>query len=149
MLEVKLSNYKFSSPLVLASGTAGFGRELSEIVDLQKVGAITTKTITPQARSGNPPPRIAETDCGIINSIGLENKGLSWLINEFPSLEKLPTQIIVSFSSLEEEGFSLIASGLNKLKNLRFLEVNLSCPNLKKKPSLPKAPARPTGLLKA
>ena len=148
MLRVKISNHNFSSPLVLAAGTAGFGQELRGLVDFRKVGALTTKTITLKPRSGNPPPRIFEVDCGIINSIGLENKGLAWLVKKFSSLKKISTQIIVSFSSEDEAGFSIIASGLDKIEDLKFLEVNLSCPNVRKKTLFAQSPRQTYRIIK-
>jgi len=148
MLSVKISNHNFSSPLVLAAGTAGFGQELRGLVDFRKVGALTTKTITLKPRSGNPPPRIFEVDCGIINSIGLENKGLAWLVKKFSSLKKISTQIIVSFSSEDEAGFSIIASGLDKIEDLKFLEVNLSCPNVRKKTLFAQSPRQTYRIIK-
>ncbi|MCD6134061.1 MAG: dihydroorotate dehydrogenase [Candidatus Omnitrophica bacterium] len=148
MLRVKISNHNFSSPLVLAAGTAGFGQELRGLVDFRKVGALTTKTITLKPRSGNPPPRIFEVDCGIINSIGLENKGLAWLVKKFSSLKKISTQIIVSFSSEDEAGFSIIASGLDKIEDLKFLEVNLSCPNVRKKALFAQSPRQTYRIIK-
>ncbi|MDD5454339.1 MAG: dihydroorotate dehydrogenase, partial [Candidatus Ratteibacteria bacterium] len=133
-LSVKLGNIKLKNPIILASGTCGFGEEISDFLDLNKVGALTTKTITLKPKEGNPPPRIAEVENGIINSIGLENPGVKVFIKEkLPFLRKLKTPFFVSISGETEEEFAHLAKILDKEKGISAIELNLSCPNLKNK----------------
>src|SRR5690554_605309 len=106
-LRVDLNGLCLKNPIITASGTFGFGKEYGEYYDINDLGAITTKGITMLPRGGNPPPRIAETPSGIINSVGLENPGIDRFIKEeLPYLEKLQVPIIVNISgnTLEEYG---------------------------------------------
>jgi len=131
-LRVKVKNLELRNPIVLCSGTAGFGLELKEFIDFKNIGALITKTITLEEREGNSPPRIAESACGVINSIGLENPGLWGFLEEWPRIKKLPTQVIVSVYAEDREEFKVIFRELNKINQIKAIEVNLSCPNLKK-----------------
>ncbi len=131
-LSVKLGSIKLQNPVILASGTCGFGEEIAEFIDLNKVGALITKTITLKPREGNPPPRIAEVEGGIINSIGLENPGIEVFIKEkLPFLRKLKIPFFVSISGETEDEFVELARILDKEKGISAIELNLSCPNLK------------------
>lgn len=133
-LSVSLGKLKLSNPVLMASGTAGFGQEYQDLVPVKKLGAIITKTITLEPQKGNPPPRIAETYQGMLNSIGLENPGLEAFIRkEIPHLEKVGIPIIVSIAADKPTQFAQIARRLSKLKAVSALELNLSCPNLGKK----------------
>lgn len=133
-LSVKLRDIKLQNPIILASGTCGFGDEISEFLDLSKIGAILTKTITLKPKEGNPPPRIAETENGIINSIGLENPGIEVFIKEkLPFLRKLNIPFFVSISGETEEDFAELVKILDKEERIAAIELNLSCPNLKNK----------------
>lgn len=133
-LSVKLGSIKLQNPVILASGTCGFGEEIAEFIDLNKVGALITKTITLKPKEGNPPPRIAEIEGGIINSIGLENPGIGVFIKDkLPFLQKLKIPFFVSISGETEEEFVELARILDREKGISALELNLSCPNLRNK----------------
>jgi dihydroorotate dehydrogenase (NAD+) catalytic subunit len=135
-LEVKLGKLELATPIICASGTFGFGDELKGLVDFKSIGAITTKTITLLAREGNPPPRVYETEHGVINSVGLENPGLESFIKEkLPLIKKLPTKCIVSIGGFSNEEYAQIVKELDPKDEIDAFEINLSCPNLKlKKP---------------
>ncbi len=129
-LSVKIGSLKLKNPVIAASGT--FGMEYRHIVDVGSLGAIVTKTITLKPRAGNPPPRVAETSSGMLNSIGLENKGLDDFIkNKLPLFLAGKTALIVSIAGDEEAEFVEIVKKLNKIKNIGAIEINLSCPNVK------------------
>ncbi|HEC70060.1 MAG TPA: dihydroorotate dehydrogenase [Candidatus Omnitrophica bacterium] len=132
-LKVKIKSLQLRSPLILCSGTAGFGLELKPYLDFKYVGALITKTITLNKREGNPPPRIAEAPSGVINSIGLENPGLWGFLTQWPEIKKLPTEIIISIYGEDKREYELIFKEFNKIKEVKAVEVNLSCPNLRKK----------------
>jgi len=129
-LSVKIGKLELKNPVMAASGT--FGPEYEELTDLNKLGAIVMKTITLKARAGNPPPRIAETSSGMLNSIGLENKGIDDFIkNKIPSLNKVKVPIIASIAGDNENEFRELARRIDKVKRIGALEINLSCPNVK------------------
>jgi dihydroorotate dehydrogenase (NAD+) catalytic subunit len=133
-LAVKLNNLQLPTPVICASGTFGYADELKGLVNFKNIGAVTTKTITPEARAGNPPPRIYETEYGVINSIGLENPGLEGFLQEkLPSLMKLPVKSIVSVGGFSQEDYEGIITRLEAKKEIEALEINLSCPNIKMK----------------
>ena len=115
----------------MASGTFGYAEEFASLVDLKKLGAIVTKTITLKPRKGNPPPRTVETACGMLNAIGLENPGVKVFIKEkLPSLRKIGVPVIVSISADSDQEFVELTRILNKTACVSAIELNLSCPNL-------------------
>ncbi|HOJ92078.1 MAG TPA: dihydroorotate dehydrogenase [Dictyoglomaceae bacterium] len=129
-LEVKVGSLTFKNPILLASGTCGFGRELMDYYDINILGGIVTKSITLKPRKGNPPPRIWESYAGILNSIGLENPGVEKFIEEeSPFLENLNTHVIVSIAGEKEEEYCEVAKEIKDLK-ISGIELNLSCPNV-------------------
>jgi dihydroorotate dehydrogenase (NAD+) catalytic subunit len=131
-LTIKIGNTKFKNPVWVASGTFGYGKEFAEFVNLDKVGAIVTKTITLNAREGNPTPRIVETPSGLLNSIGLENKGVEhFKKNYMPYLKKLDTKIVVSVAGEKKEEFVECVRALTGRAAPDAIELNLSCPNVK------------------
>ncbi len=131
--EVSLGGLKLAKPGGVASGTFGYGEEYKDLVSLKRLGAIVTKTITLKPRSGNPPPRIAETYQGMLNAIGLENPGLDVFIHEkLPFLEKIGIPIIVSIAADRPAQFAQISRRLSKVNSIAALELNLSCPNVAK-----------------
>ncbi len=133
-LAVKLNKLELPTPVICASGTFGYGEELKGLVNFRNIGAITTKTITPEPRAGNPPPRIYETDYGVINSIGLENPGLEGFLEEkLPSLMRLPVKSIISIGGFSQEDYEKIIKTLEAKNEIEALEVNLSCPNIRMK----------------
>lgn len=133
-LKVKIGDVTFKNPVWVASGCFGYGEEFSDFIDLNEVGAIVTKTVTPEAREGNPTPRIVETPSGLLNSIGLENKGIDHLIkNYLPRLRKLNTKTVVSIAGNGEKEFIICAEKLSGKNEPDAIEVNLSCPNVSHK----------------
>jgi len=121
----------FASPVVLASGPAGFGFELHGNVPLETIGALTLKTITPQPRQGNPQPRLVDCPSGALNSIGLDNPGLDrFEASILPGVDALPTQIIYSIAAPSAEEIGSMAERLAKSPQVKLLELNLSCPNV-------------------
>lgn len=127
-LSVRLGKLSLRNPIILASGT--FGRSVTEVLDLDKLGGVVTKTVTLKPRRGNPPPRIVETPSGLLNSIGLENNGLDYFIKEeLPLLRRFNTRLIVSIAGQRDQ-YATIAQRLNDCRGIDALELNLSCPNI-------------------
>jgi len=129
---VNLGKLKLKNPVMTASGTFGYGAEFKDLLDLDKLGAIITKTITVKPRQGNAMPRILELPYGIINRIGLQNVGLEIFISEkLPQLKKITkTPVIVSIAGVSKKEFLKIAEELED-ENIDGLELNISCPNVK------------------
>lgn len=131
-LRVKLGKLELKNPVLVASGTFGYGEEYAELVDLNKLGGIMTKAVTLRPKEGNPPPRLVEVPCGLLNAIGLENPGLEVFIREkLPFLRKFDTKIIVNIAGEKEDDYLQIAKRLSKENGVDALEVNISCPNVK------------------
>ncbi len=130
-MSIRISKLQLKNPVLVASGTFGYGLEFKDLLDLDKLGAIVTKTITLNPRSGNPQPRTFELSYGMINSIGLQNVGLEKFINEkLPEIRKITkTPIIVSVGGNTKNEFSKILETLNSEK-VDAVELNLSCPNV-------------------
>lgn len=129
-LEVRFGKLKFKNPILPASGTFGFGREYGQFIDLQVLGGIVTKSITPNPRIGNPQPRIYETYGGMLNSIGLENPGIcSFIEDELPFILSLDTIKIISIAGFRVEDYVELSSILDT-KDVDALEINVSCPNV-------------------
>lgn len=129
-LNVRIGALKLKNPVMVASGT--FGESFEDFFDLDRLGAIVMKTITLKARIGNPPPRVVETASGMLNSIGLENKGLEDFIeNKVPLLNRLRIPVIASIAGDDKTEFSCLAKGLDSIKRVDGLELNLSCPNIR------------------
>ena len=120
------------SPVLLASGTVSYGEELNLLTDLGKIGGIVTKAISPEPRSGNPPQRIAETPCGMINAIGLANVGLDKFVEEkIPFLQQLNTAVIVNIAGKSIDDYCTVIERLDDIEGINGYEINLSCPNVK------------------
>jgi dihydroorotate dehydrogenase (NAD+) catalytic subunit len=139
ILAFSIADLKFSSPIFLASGTAGYGYELANIVDLKKIGAVITKGVSLNPREGNPTPRIAEFTIrglavGLLNSIGLQNPGVHEFTKSImPKLKKLPTKIIANVFGEKEEEYKKVIEVFEESENPPdAYELNLSCPNTKK-----------------
>ncbi len=129
-LSVKIGKLRLKNPVIAASGT--FGMEYRRLIDVSSLGAIVAKTITLEPRAGNPPPRIAETSSGMLNSIGLENKGLDDFIKDkIPLFPAGKTALIVSIAGDNEDEFAELVKRLNKIKKVGAIELNLSCPNVR------------------
>ncbi len=132
-ISVSLGKLKLANPVMVASGTFGYGKEYQDLVPLKKLGALVTKTITLKPKSGNPPPRVVETASGMLNAIGLENPGLEVFIREkLPYLKRIGIPIIVSIAEDRAAKFAQLAARLSNCKAVAALELNLSCPNLGK-----------------
>ncbi|MFA7073564.1 MAG: dihydroorotate dehydrogenase [Endomicrobiaceae bacterium] len=121
------------TPLLTASGTFGYGDELTDLADLNKIGAIITKTITFEARQGNPQPRIAEVSSGMLNTIGLQNVGVHKFVEDkLENVLKLKVPVIVSVAGACTDDYVKTVKILNAFNKISAVELNLSCPNLKK-----------------
>src|SRR5438105_5288360 len=130
-LAVTLGRLRLSNPILVASGTFGYAREMSGIVDFARLGGIIPKTVTPHPRAGNPPPRTVETASGMLNAIGLDNDGIDHFIHHhLPYLRTLPTAIIANIAGEDEASFLEMAAKIGREPGLAGLELNLSCPNV-------------------
>jgi dihydroorotate dehydrogenase (NAD+) catalytic subunit len=130
---VDLAGIKMKNPIMVASGTFGYGEEYSNFIDLRELGAIVTKSITLLPKAGNLPPRIAETPSGILNAIGLQNVGLEKFISDkMLFLREIGIPIIVSISGEDISEYVKIAQRLNDVPDVAALELNVSCPNVSK-----------------
>jgi dihydroorotate dehydrogenase (NAD+) catalytic subunit len=131
-LAVDLGPLKLKNPVMAASGTFGYGEEYAGIVPLEALGGIVTKGLSLDPRKGNPPPRLAETPAGMLNSIGLENVGLEiFLQRKLPFLRKLPCAVLVNIFGNTVEEYAELARRLSAVEGIAGLEVNISCPNVK------------------
>jgi len=131
-LSVEIGDLKLKNPVLLASGTVGYGAEISEFTDLSKIGAIVTKSISLKPRKGNPPQRIFETSSGMLNAIGLQNVGLEKFIEEkIPFLEKINSTLICNIAASSIEEYVECARELNTQESIKAFEINVSCPNVK------------------
>ena len=131
-LEVNIGSLRLASPLIGASGLFGFGDEYSGLVDLSRFGAVVTKTITAEPREGNPTPRVVDLGYGMINSIGLENPGIDWFVNEKIDTIEPGCLLIVSVGGGTVDEYRLVSSRLAGKENIAALEINISCPNVSK-----------------
>ncbi|MCK6203860.1 dihydroorotate dehydrogenase [Bacillus infantis] len=132
MLNVELPGLTLKNPIMPASGCFGFGKEYSGLYDLSLLGAIMIKATTLEPRFGNPTPRVAETPAGMLNAIGLQNPGLNHvLMEELPRLEQYDVPIIANLAGSTEEDYIEVARELSKASNVKALELNISCPNVK------------------
>src|SRR5438067_13136003 len=130
-LAVDVGRLHLRNPILVASGTFGYAREMAGVVDFAKLGGIIPKTVTRQARTGNPPPRTIETASGMLNAIGLDNDGIDYFIaNHLPYLRTLPTAIIANIAGKTEAEFVEMAAKIGAEPGLAGLELNLSCPNV-------------------
>ena len=130
-LSVNLAGVKMKNPVVVASGTFGFGREYGQFYDLSELGGICCKGLTLHRREGNPPPRIAETPMGILNSVGLQNPGVdAFIAQELPALKGHDLAIIANISGNTPEEYGVMCEKLSAA-GVDMIEVNISCPNVK------------------
>lgn len=132
-LKVQLGSIQLKNPVMTASGTFGYGNEFTNYVNLHHLGGIVVKGISLLPRPGNPPPRIVETEGGMLNAIGLENVGVLAFINDkMPFLKEAGTEVIVNILGDTVDEYAEIANKLNNIKGISAIEVNISCPNVKK-----------------
>jgi len=131
-LSIKIAGIEFSNPVLVASGTFGYGEEYQSLIDLSKLGGIVTKSITLEPREGHPPPRTCESPCGMLNAIGLANVGVEEFIKEkLPFLRSLETRIIVNVAGSTVKEYVEVVKRLNGTEGIDMLEINISCPNVK------------------
>ena len=131
-LSVNIGNLKLSNPVMTASGTFGYGKEFEDFVDLEKIGGIIVKGTTLHRREGNPYPRMAETPMGMLNAVGLQNKGVDYFISEiYPQIKDIRTNMIVNVSGSAIEDYVQTAEKINALDAIPAIELNISCPNVK------------------
>jgi len=127
---VQLGPLSLQNPVLVSSGTFGYGPEFAAFFDLNRLGGLVTKTLTLEPRAGNPAPRVIETPAGMLNSVGLQNVGIDRFISEeWPKLQDLKCAVIVSIAGSTAAEFETLTRKLVPLKNLAALELNLSCPN--------------------
>jgi dihydroorotate dehydrogenase (NAD+) catalytic subunit len=132
-LAVRVGPLDLRNPVILASGTFGYGWELRDFFDYSAVGAVIVKTVTPRPRKGNPPPRTCETASGVLNAIGLPNGGIEQFLKVgLPYLEKLPTRRIASIAGETVEEFAALARTVSETGSVDAIEVNVSCPNVER-----------------
>lgn len=130
-LAVTLGRLSLSNPILVASGTFGYAKEMAGVVDFARLGGIIPKTVTRLPRAGNPPPRTVETPSGMLNAIGLDNDGIEHFIaHHLPYLRRLPTAIIANIAGKSEQEFIDMAALLAPQSGIAALELNLSCPNV-------------------
>ena len=130
-LRVKLGPLELKNPVMTASGTFGYGQEFDGLVDLNLLGAIIVKGLSLEPKAGNPPPRIVETPCGMLNAIGLANIGLETFMKEkLPWLQNLDTEVIVNIYGHSIDEYGKLAAALKGVHGISALEVNISCPNV-------------------
>lgn len=131
-LSIQLPGLNLKNPIIPASGCFGFGKEYASLYDLSLLGGIAIKSATPKERFGNPTPRIAETPSGMLNAIGLQNKGVDSIIeNELPFLANYDTEIIANVAGACEEDYVEVIRKLNDQPVVKAYELNISCPNVK------------------
>lgn len=132
-LNVNINGLSMNNPVMTASGTFGYGKEYEDFVDLEKIGGIIVKGTTFHKREGNPYPRMAETPSGMLNAVGLQNKGVNYFINHiYPQIKDIPTNMIVNVSGSSIESYVKTAEAINELEKIPAIELNISCPNVKK-----------------
>lgn len=130
-LEVKLPGLNLKNPIIPASGTFGFGQEISELYDLSILGGIAIKATTKEVRLGNPTPRVCEVTAGMLNAIGLANPGVDEVIeHKLPFLKKYDTEIIANIAGSSLEDYVYVAKRMSECEVVKALEINISCPNV-------------------
>ena len=131
-LSVKIGPLTFRNPVMLASGTVGYGNEISEFTDLNKIGAIVTKSLSLKPRKGNPPQRIVETPAGMLNAIGLTNVGVEVFLKEkIPFLKKFDVPLICNIAASTVEEYVECTRILTREDTIKAFEINVSCPNVR------------------
>ena len=131
-LNINIGKLQLKNPVMTASGTFGYGPEFSDFIDLSRIGGIFVKGTTLRDRQGNPYPRMAETPSGMLNAVGLQNKGVHYFIDHiYPTVKDIDTNILVNLSGSTIEDYVEAAEYLNELENIPGIELNISCPNVK------------------
>ena len=132
-LNINLKNgLELKNPVLTASGTFGYGLEFQDFIDLEKLGGFIVKGTTLKHREGNPYPRMAETPSGMLNAVGLQNKGVDYFIEHiYPEIKSIPTNILVNVSGSTVADYAATAEKISALENIPGIELNISCPNVK------------------
>ena len=131
-LAAKIGQLNLSNPILTASGTFGYGEEFSSLLDLNRLGGLVTKAVSLEPRAGNPFPRIAETACGMLNSIGLANVGVkNFIKDKLPFLKTLTTAVIVNVAGKTIDDFAHVVAEIENAGGVDGYELNVSCPNVK------------------
>ena len=131
-LSVNIGKLSLKNPVMTASGTFGYGIEFEDFVDLEQIGGIIVKGTTLQHREGNPYPRMAETPSGMLNAVGLQNKGVDYFVEKiYPKIKDINTNMIVNVSGSDIESYVKTAERINELEHIPAIELNISCPNVK------------------
>lgn len=131
-LSVEIGNLKLKNPVLTASGTFGYGEEFSDFIDLNRLGGFIVKGTTLNHREGNPYPRMVETPSGMLNAVGLQNKGIDYFIEHiYPRLQAYDTNPIVNVSGASVDDYLKVCEKLNDLDGIKAIEINISCPNVK------------------
>ena len=131
-INVNIAGLKMKNPVMTASGTFGYGLEFADLVDLSKIGGIIMKGTTLTPREGNDYPRMAETSGGMLNCVGLQNKGVEYFCEHiYPQVKDIPTNMIVNVSGNSPENYAECAARVNELDGIPAIELNISCPNVR------------------
>lgn len=131
-LSVEIGKLKLKNPIMTASGTFGYGEEFADFIDLNRLGGIIVKGTTLHHREGNPYPRMAETPSGMLNAVGLQNKGVDYFIEHiYPRIKDLDTRVIVNVSGSCIDDYVAVCDKLSPLDKVAAVEINISCPNVK------------------
>ena len=131
-LGVSIGDLKLKNPVITASGTFGYGSEFDDFIEVSRLGGIILKGTTMEPREGNPYPRMAETPSGMLNAVGLQNKGIGFFEkNIYPVVSKYDTNVIVNINGSYVEEYIALAERIDKLEKIPAIELNISCPNVK------------------
>lgn len=131
-LKVNIKGLSLKNPVMTASGTFGYGEEFADFIDLNRLGAIIVKGTTINHREGNPYPRMVETPSGMLNAVGLQNKGVNYFIEHiYPRIKDLDTEIVVNVSGAKVEDYVAVCEMLDGMDKIHAIELNISCPNVK------------------
>ncbi len=131
-LNVKIGELQMKNPVMTASGTFGYGEEFTDFIDIARIGSIIVKGTTLHKREGNPYPRMAETPSGMLNAVGLQNKGVNYFVEHiYPRIKDIQTNMIVNVSGSAIEDYVKTAEIINELDKIPAIELNISCPNVK------------------
>lgn len=132
-LKIKIGTLEFKNPVMTASGTFGYGEEYMDFYDVQMLGGIVVKGTTGEKREGNPAVRMCETPMGMINAVGLQNKGVDYFCEQiYPLIKDYKTNVVVNVSGSSIEEYCTVAEKISELANIPAIELNISCPNVKK-----------------
>jgi dihydroorotate dehydrogenase (subfamily 1) family protein len=131
-LSVKIHQLNFKNPVLTASGTFGYGEEYEDFFDIGLLGGIVVKATTSRPREGNRYPRMAETTMGMLNAVGLQNRGIDYFVDSiYPRIRRFQTNIIANVSDSTIDGYVEVAERMNALDDIAAIELNISCPNVR------------------